>query len=136
MKRRFMMFLIAFLFMFFISPISYAEEEPASQEEILSSQQDSLNISSFIKEAQKYTTDTFEDLDLGNLFSSAITGNVDNEMLLKAFSKIIGKEVVSCINVLGSIIYFSNHLLCTIYIDSYFDNEKLCRYFNYGKDKH
>lgn len=104
MKRRFMMFLIAFLFMFFISPISYAEEEAASQEEILSSQQDSLNISSFIKEAQKYTTDTFEDLDLGNLFSSAITGNVDNEMLLKAFSKIIGKEVVSCINVLGSII--------------------------------
>ena len=90
--------------MFFISPISYAEEEAASQEEILSSQQDSLNISSFIKEAQKYTTDTFEDLDLGNLFSSAITGNVDNEMLLKAFSKIIGKEVVSCINVLGSII--------------------------------
>ncbi|MCI9039151.1 MAG: stage III sporulation protein AE [Clostridia bacterium] len=104
MKRRFMMFLIAFLFMFFISPISYAEEEPASQEEILSSQQDSLNISSFIKEAQKYTTDTFEDLDLGNLFSSAITGNIDNETLLKAFSKMIGKEVVSCINILGSIV--------------------------------
>ena len=104
MKRRFTIFLMAFLFVFFISPISYAEEETASQEEILSSQQDSLNISSFIKEAQKYTTDTFEDLDLGNLFSSAITGNVDNEMLLKAFSKIIGKEVVSCINVLGSII--------------------------------
>ncbi len=104
MKRRFMMFLIAFLFMFFISPISYAEEEAASQEEILSSQQDSLNISSFIKEAQKYTTDTFEDLDLGELFSSAITGNVDNETLLKAFSKMIGKEVVSCINILGSIV--------------------------------
>lgn len=104
MKRRFMMFLIAFLFMFFISPISYAEEEAASQEEILSSQQDSLNISSFIKEAQKYTTDTFEDLDLGNLFSSAITGNIDNETLLKAFSKMIGKEVVSCINILGSIV--------------------------------
>lgn len=104
MKRRFMMFLIAFLFMFCISPISYAEEETASQEEILSSQQDSLNISSFIKEAQKYTTDTFEDLDLGNLFSSAITGNVDNETLLKTFSKIVGKEVVSCINVLGSIV--------------------------------
>lgn len=104
MKRRFMMFLIAFLFMFFISPISYAEEEAASQEEILSSQQDSLNISSFIKEAQKYTTDTFEDLDLGELFSSAITGNVDNETLLKAFSKMIGKEVLSCINILGSIV--------------------------------
>lgn len=104
MKRRFTIFLMAFLFVFFISPISYAEEETASQEEILSSQQDSLNISSFIKETQKYTTDTFEDLDLGELFSSAITGNVDNETLLKAFSKIIGKEVVSCINVLGSIV--------------------------------
>ena len=104
MKRRFTIFLIAFLFIFFISPISYAEEETASQEEILSSQKDSLNISSFIKEAQKYTTDTFEDLDLGELFSSAITGNVDNETLLKAFSKMIGKEVVSCINILGSIV--------------------------------
>lgn len=104
MKRRFTIFLMAFLFIFFISPISYADEETASQEEILSSQQDSLNISSFIKEAQKYTTDTFEDLDLGELFSSAITGNVDNETLLKAFSKMIGKEVVSCINVLGSIV--------------------------------
>jgi stage III sporulation protein AE len=104
MKKRFKIFLIVFLFIFFISPISYAEEETASQEEILSSQKDSLNISSFIKEAQKYTTDTFEDLDLGNLFSSAITGNVDNETLLKAFSKMIGKEVVSCINILGSIV--------------------------------
>ena len=104
MKKRFKIFLIVFLFVFFISPISYAEEETASQEEILSSQQNSLNISSFIKEAQKYTTDTFEDLDLGELFSSAITGNVDNETLLKAFSKMIGKEVVSCINILGSIV--------------------------------
>lgn len=104
MKRRFTIFLMAFLFIFFISPISYAEEETASQEEILSSQQDSLNISSFIKEAQKYTTDTFENLDLGELFSSAITGNVDNATLLKVFSKMIGKEVVSCINVLGSIV--------------------------------
>lgn len=104
MKKRFTIFLMAFLFVFFISPISYAEEETASQEEILSSQQDSLNISNFIKEAQKYTTDTFEDLDLGELFSSAITGNVDNATLLKVFSKMIGKEVVSCINVLGSIV--------------------------------
>lgn len=104
MKKRFKIFLIVFLFVFFISPISYAEEETASQEEILSSQKDSLNISSFIKEAQKYTTDTFEELDLGNLFSSAVTGNIDNETLLKAFSKMIGKEVVSCINILGSIV--------------------------------
>ena len=104
LKKRFKIFLIVFLFVFFISPISYAEEETASQEEILSSQKDSLNISSFIKEAQKYTTDTFEDLDLGNLFSSAITGNIDNETLLKAFSKMIGKEVVNCINILGSIV--------------------------------
>ena len=104
MKKRFRIFLIVFLFVFFISPISYAEEEGASQEEILSSQQNSLNISSFIKEAQKYTKDTFEDLDLGELFSSAITGNIDNETLLKAFSKMIGKEVVSCINILGSIV--------------------------------
>lgn len=100
MKRKIVIFLIVF---FCSSPISYAEET-VSQEEVLSSQQDSLNIASFIKEAQKYTTDTFEEFDLGELFSSAITGKIDNAMLLKVFSKVIGKEVVSSINVLGSIV--------------------------------
>lgn len=106
MKKILIIFLIAFFF--FLSPyysqVSYATETTTSQEDILASQQDSLNISSFIKEAQKYTSDTFEDLDMGKLFSSAITGNVDNETLLRTIVNMIGKEVLDCITVLGSIV--------------------------------
>ncbi len=102
-KKNFLFLAIFFLFTFFINPISYAEEN-VSQESVLTSQQESLNISSFIKEAQKYTKDTFEDLDVDELFSSAITGKIDNETIFKTIFKTVGKEVVDCINVLGSIV--------------------------------
>ena len=107
MKRNIIIFLIAFIFilsLFCNSQIVYATEDTASQEEILESQQDSLNISSFIEEAQKYTEETFEDLDMGEIFSSAITGDIDNETIFKALANMVGKEVLDCITVLGSII--------------------------------
>ena len=107
MKRNIIIFLIAFFFilsLFCNSQIVYATEDTASQEEILESQQDSLNISSFIEEAQKYTEETFEDLDMGEIFSSAITGDIDNETIFKALANMVGKEVLDCITILGSII--------------------------------
>lgn len=107
MKRNIIIFLIAFSFilsLFCNSQIVYATEDTASQEEILESQQDSLNISSFIEEAQKYTEETFEDLDMGEIFSSAITGDIDNKTIFKALANMAGKEVLDCITVLGSII--------------------------------
>lgn len=107
MKKKIrILLLISSLFFLLITSnhISYATEETASQEDILKSQQDNLNISSFIKEAQKYTQDNFEDLDIGQVFSSAITGNIDNKMIINAAIKLIGKEVIDCITVLGSII--------------------------------
>lgn len=113
MKRKIIKkFLIVFLFQIFLLSvfiladpiISNASEETSSQEEILQSQQSSLNISEFIKETQKYTQDTFEDLNMGELFSSAITGNIDNETIFKTIFSMVGKEVVDCITVLGSIV--------------------------------
>ena len=107
MKRNIIIFLIAVFFilsLFSNSQTVYATEDTASQEEILESQQDSLNISSFIEEAQKYTEETFEDLDMGEIFSSAITGDIDNETIFKALANMVGKEVLDCITVLGSII--------------------------------
>ncbi len=86
------------------SKTTIEESSEKSQQEILESQQDSLNISSFIKEAQKYTENTFEDINLNDLFTSAITGKIDNETIFKTIFKIIGKEIVNSITVLGSII--------------------------------
>ncbi len=105
MKYKIIIILITFFIL--LSPflnIVYAAEETASQEEILSAQQDSLNISSFIKETQKYTQDTFEDLDMGNLFTSAISGNIDNETIIKTIANMVGKEVIDCVKILGSIV--------------------------------
>lgn len=75
-----------------------------SEEEILAEQKEELNISSFIKEANKYTKDTFPDLNMGELFNLAITGNIDNGILYKAIVAIIGKEIISGVTALGSIL--------------------------------
>ena len=107
MKKNITIFLITFLFilsLFCNNQMVYATEEEISQDDILESQQDSLNISSFIEEAQKYTEETFEDLDMSEIFSSAITGNIDNETILKTIVEIAGKEVLDCITILGSIV--------------------------------
>ena len=105
MKKIIVIFLIAIFFVLSINSIVIAtDENVASQEEILESQQDSLNISSFIEETKKYTQNTFEDLDMGEIFSSAITGDIDNETLLKTFFYMAGEEVLDCISILGSIV--------------------------------
>ena len=105
MKKIIVIFLIAIFFVLSINSIVIAtDENSVSQEEILESQQDSLNISSFIEETKKYTQNTFEDLDMGEIFSSAITGDMDNETLLKTFFNMAGEEVLDCISILGSIV--------------------------------
>ncbi len=88
----------------FAQETAQKESEQISQQEILESQQDSLNISGFIKEAQKYTENTFEDINLNELFTSAITGKIDNTTIFKSILKIVGKEIINSITVLGSII--------------------------------
>ena len=99
MKKIFIMI----VFIFWVTPnLCYASE--TSSQDILQSQQDELNISSFIKEAQKYTENTFEEININELFTSAITGKIDNNTILKSIINLIGKEVVDCTTVLGSII--------------------------------
>ncbi len=88
MKKVFVLIAILILIIF-IPNITYATEESISTEDILESQQDSLDIDSFIEEADKYTEDIYEDIDMGELFSSAITGNVDNETIIKSILKAI-----------------------------------------------
>ena len=110
MKKIFKIIILIIIIMFLLNSYCLAskttieESSEKSQQEILESQQDSLNISSFIKEAQKYTENTFEDINLNDLFTSAITGKIDNETIFKTIFKIIGKEIVNSITVLGSII--------------------------------
>lgn len=83
---------------FLIIPKSYATDE------IISSQMDALNLSSFVDEGQKYTEDIFPDIDLNDLLNSAVKGEVNNQNIYKGILLIFGEEIVSAISLLGSIL--------------------------------
>ena len=84
MKKCILVFIITICL---IPNIVNASEEDINQDEIIESQQESLNINSFIKEAEKYTKDVYNDIDIGELFTSAISGNINNETIIKSLAK-------------------------------------------------
>ena len=59
------------LIIIFIPTISIAQSEVLNKQEILQSQQSSLNISSFIQEAQEYSSNVYKDINFNELFSSS-----------------------------------------------------------------
>ena len=87
-----------------IPTISLAQTETIEQSEILESQQKTLNISSFIEKAKKYSSNVYKDIDFNELFNSAITGNINNKTIINDILKILGKEIVGSVAVIGSII--------------------------------
>lgn len=108
MKKILFTVIILFIILTVNMPTSYAEAEQNSEQidtnSILESQQETLNISSFLEEAQKYTNSTSDDINIKELFTEALTGKIDNEKLIKSIAKLFGKEIISSITVLGSII--------------------------------
>lgn len=72
--------------------------------EIINIQKDTLNISDFITEAEEYTKESMPDIDLNELLTNAISGNLDNFNLMKLFWSLLGKEVLNSIAVISSII--------------------------------
>jgi len=108
MKKIFIIILVILLMNLF-SGYTYvnASEYTENQEiinSVLESQQDSLKIKSFLNEAEKYTGEIYENIDIGELFTSALTGEVDNKKIIKSIIGLLGKEIASSITVLGSII--------------------------------
>lgn len=73
-------------------------------DEIINIQKDTLNISDFISEAEEYTKESMPDIDLNELLSNAITGNIDNVKLTRLFLGLLGKEILNSTTVIGSII--------------------------------
>lgn len=91
MRKIFLLLIIA-ITLIIPSNVQATEENITSNintENIIESQKEMLNINSFIEEADKYTKDVYEDLDMGELFSSAITGNIDNGGILKSILKLV-----------------------------------------------
>ena len=92
----FMVFLVAFLLV--TIPVK------AENTEVLNKQKTSLNISGFVEEAQKYTSENFEELNIDEMLNSAIKGEIDNSSFFSGIGKLLGTEVKEAITVLGSIL--------------------------------
>ena len=78
-----------------------------AMQEVMDSQMDALNISSFIKEANKYAKGTFQDIEVGDLLNSAIKGDVNTGIIYNTIWGILGKEVLEALKVLRR--NFSNY---------------------------
>lgn len=94
--------IICSLIIFFIN--CFYTSNATNNMEIIESQKDTLNISSFIKEANDYTKDVFSDMEVSEILNSAITGEVENEKIIRNIWKLFGKEIVNSIASIGSII--------------------------------
>ena len=73
-------------------------------DEIISSQMEALNISSFVEEGEKYTKDVYPDIKIGELLSSAIKGNIDNKSIFGKIFNIFGDEIISSISLIACIL--------------------------------
>ena len=94
--KKTILFLIIFIIL--LPNIVQATQTSIDTDAILESQQDSLDINSFIEEEDKYTENVYEDIDMGELFSSAITGDIDNETIIKSILKAIRWRSIRCHN--------------------------------------
>ena len=76
----------------------------ATEEEILNSQSDKLNIKKFVDEANSYTKDSFEDFDINELLNNALKGNINNKSILEKIINLFSKEIGQTLKIMGSII--------------------------------
>lgn len=88
----------------------------ATDDSILESQQESLGISDFIDASKKYTQESFEDIDLQNIFEDAITGRIGNTNLFNSFLNILGRETKTAVSNIGiiMIVIIIHSILITI----------------------
>lgn len=101
MKKAIKVLIILFIIFFYGSNSAYAENE-----DILESQKESLNLSDFISESQKYVDENLEEIDVQKLLNSAITGKVEDENLLKNIFNVFGDEVKNSVKIMRK--YISN----------------------------
>lgn len=95
MEKQKILFLILIIVLLILPISSYA-----TQEEILQSQSETLNIKEFVTNANKYTQDVFEGLDAGTLLNEAISGKIDNKTIFTKILALFGKEVKDTLTII------------------------------------
>lgn len=99
MKKIGFIFIISIIFINIMSTKVIANDE-----DTLTEQQNEFGIGEFIEEANKYTGEFFEEIDINNIFQDAIKGEIDNESIFKNILKLLGDELINGLTALGSIL--------------------------------
>lgn len=101
MKKKIVAFILLLLITTFNNKAFAAD---TSTSDILEEQKQSFGISDFLKETQKYGGEFLEDMDISEMLSDALTGEVDNSQIYKKVLNIFGDEVKQSIVTLISIL--------------------------------
>lgn len=102
MKRFILYLMLIFCVHFLVSFIggySYA-----SNEETIKEQQEEFGIQDFLKNSKQYAGEFFEGMTIEDILNNAIKGQVDNSSLGKRVLNLLGKEVVTTLKVIGSVL--------------------------------
>lgn len=98
--KKYYIILLIILITYLISPTVKASSE---EENIISSQADSLGISTFLSDSEKYTKETFDDLDINKIFKDSISGKLDNSTILNIVFALLGDNVKSALTTIASV---------------------------------
>lgn len=81
-----------------------SEKNEINTDIILEEQQSTFGIRDFLKEAENYSPDFVKDLDISNIFNSALTGKIDNSNILKKILNLAGVQVIDTLKILINIL--------------------------------
>ena len=83
---------------------AYNENKEINTDMILEEQQASFGIRDFLKEVENYSPDFVKDLDISDIFNSALTGKIDNTTILKKILNLLGVQVTDTLKILINIL--------------------------------
>lgn len=81
-----------------------SEKNEINTDIILEEQQSTFGIRDFLKEAENYSPDFVKDLDISNIFNSALTGKIDNSNILKKILNLASVQVLDTLKILINIL--------------------------------
>ena len=89
-----------------ISKNCYASNntEEINTDTILNEQQASFGIKDFLKETENYLPDFISDIDISNIFNSAVRGNIDNSTFLKKIWEKLGVQIIDALKIFINIL--------------------------------
>ena len=103
MKKIIIIFIISILI---YMPNSNAtdDEMQVTSQDIIESQMKDLNLGDFITKSKEFSGEFMEDIDVGDLLTSAVAGKIENETFFKKILNMLGKEIKDSVKILASVV--------------------------------